>query len=279
MYVKKPIELADDLESFLYVLLWMAMRFHPHMCSIVDAWDVELADLRARNATNRNLSRIVSDIFFEEHALDNGGVGGGMNKYSYIKTGQPPVILAPYDDAEEHSLSPLGILISQLYDLVRKHYATLDFSKLARFKVRLAGTWRQREETRPTQPVAFPSVLAALRGQRMPMSATEHTQPSASAADDTSDPLAGTRPLDTHREFLLIVSDFVGAAEWPVDALEKIADQFLGLGRMEVVRSKAESRSSIHGSKGGVSKPSGSKGGASKPPAVGARRSVRNKGG
>ena len=115
-----------------------------------------------------------------------------MKKHSYIMRGKPPVILAPYDEAEEHSQFPLYSLISQLYSLVQQHYATLALSKLTRFKVRLAVNLPQREEAR-SEPFAVKlapdvSALYERRKQKEQSSTTPRIQPSTSAADAISAP-------------------------------------------------------------------------------------------
>ena len=273
MYVKKPIELADDLESFLYVLVWMAFRFHWHSYSATDS-DTTLADLRTRNATNLNLSRIISEFFFEELALEDGSLGGGTRKYSHIVDGRPPIILAPYNASRRQSRSPLGNLISQLYALVQRHYTTIDLSKLTRFEVFPEAAVPQWDAQSVPYAVEFAHNMGAVPQDEMQVeqsSTTPHTQPSTPSADDIPGPLPGTRPLDTHAGFLAIISKFVAESvkgvTWPVVALSKTADQFLGLGRMEVERSKADSEtvSSSRRSKAEASKPSESKGRASKP--------------
>ena len=45
----KEIDVVDDLESFLYVLIWCAIRYLPHTCVDVDHFMYNFFDLAETN--------------------------------------------------------------------------------------------------------------------------------------------------------------------------------------------------------------------------------------
>ena len=249
-YVKKPLELADDLESFLYVLLWMAFRWHRHRCSVLGTTDssADPAALADRNSDNENLSKLVSSFFFEDLQLEGGNVGGGDRKYFHIQDGNPPLSLAPWDE-DSSSLSPLNSLTKELYSAINRHYMSLDYQDLQRFWVPLVSFGPESEDA-PADTTAnsewldeFPEHIALFQedlqaqqvsvNQIMTSTSADRAVISSPATNATATKL-GQRVLDTHTEMITIFSKYVRVA-WPSSALKKTADQFLGLGRQELV--------------------------------------------
>ena len=131
------MELADDLESFLYLLLWMAARFHVHGLSIEETRQpgVNLEDLRRYNQMNEALAQEVSRFFFEEVKLEDDLVGGGSAKRSAIDAGQSPIKLSPSSDG---TASPLAVLIEEVYAIVQEHHQAIDVSSLEPYSVHRA---------------------------------------------------------------------------------------------------------------------------------------------
>ena len=251
MYVNKPNEVADDLESFLYVLLWMAGRFHEHIDSNLASDDtpkMSTAALSARNQANGNLADFVSRFFLEEVALQDGRMGGGTDKHRYITSEELPVKLNRSDDGSE---SPLASLVSELYGLVRQHYRALNLSDLERFRVSRAGSRRhlQGEKTVVQGPRVIAPELAALRLKARLQSAQPSSSP-ATNTGSTSIAKAAARVLDSHDEFVLAFAKFTDPdIKWRLDASEKTVDQFLGLGRTELalpIRDASSTSSSTH---------------------------------
>jgi hypothetical protein len=62
--------LADDLESFLHVLTWMALRYTPHALD------------------SKTLTHLLSDMFDESYEDDRGILHGGENKAPYLLSGR-----------------------------------------------------------------------------------------------------------------------------------------------------------------------------------------------
>ena len=249
IYVNKSNELADDLESFLYVLLWMASRFHEHIYSSLaldDSPQMDPAVLSARNRANTNLADFVSRFFLEEVALQGGRLGGGTEKHRYIMGEDLPVKLNRCDDGSE---SPLATLISDLYGLVRQHYRAFNPSDLERFRVPLAGSGRQLrgESTAVQDHTVITPKLAALRAR---LQSRQPPSSSATAASSASVAKAATKVLDNHDEFVLAFTRFVDSGiKWRLSASEKTVDQFLGLGRQALalpISRGSRSSSSTH---------------------------------
>lgn len=100
---KKPYELSDDLESFVHILNWFCLRYHPHNC---------LTDLQ----THVEYVYHGMEIDSKQHI-----VIGGHQKLRFLKSGQ---LFVELSDA-----SPLKTLVEDLARICREHYAKIDLSK------------------------------------------------------------------------------------------------------------------------------------------------------
>ena len=77
-YPTKPSEVADDLESFIYVVLYMAARFHYHDKSPLDVKQTSPEDKKkAANAKNEKLSRFLYNFFYDDSPTSSGHYTGG----------------------------------------------------------------------------------------------------------------------------------------------------------------------------------------------------------
>lgn len=145
-YPKKPIELADDLESFAHVLTYTALRFHEHNLAKAyypnadEATRAQLAKLNTEG--NKNLAKFVQPFFYEE-TEEEGFVVGGTQKLASIAFGFPGFTLLKGRDDQE---VPLARLLNDLYALLHQHYAALDTGRLEQYRVR---TRASRQESQP----------------------------------------------------------------------------------------------------------------------------------
>lgn len=132
MYPRKPWELADDLEAFVYIPLFMAFRFHHHHMTKVKTFPVGCTGdaIRAINATNKPLAGRVFGLFWEEYDCEDGYVAGGDAKHDAIRLGEPPVKLS-------NPSSLLSRLLAKLYTLLQEHYAAINYAGLEKFKCRV----------------------------------------------------------------------------------------------------------------------------------------------
>ncbi|KIP08662.1 hypothetical protein PHLGIDRAFT_126863 [Phlebiopsis gigantea 11061_1 CR5-6] len=129
-YPKKPVELADDLESFVYVIVYMALRFHIH--DMTDPGlhkDLNFDELAAINGGNENLATRVHGLFTENWACEGGYRGGGMTKIWIIKSDMLPLDLRKLGN----QTSPLSLLMQRLYRLLHYHYLAIDYPQMAKY--------------------------------------------------------------------------------------------------------------------------------------------------
>ena len=132
-YPKKPQEVADDLESVVYILVRMALRFHRHNRSVEYPSGCQSPDVIQKiNSANGQLCLHVSAFFDEEVECEDGYWLGGATKRDYLQSPQLPVELLPGPDGEE---TPLSALLNVLYALLRQHYGAVNYSDLERFMV------------------------------------------------------------------------------------------------------------------------------------------------
>ncbi|EKM56603.1 uncharacterized protein PHACADRAFT_194196, partial [Phanerochaete carnosa HHB-10118-sp] len=128
-YPRKPPELADDLESFIYVITFLAYRFHHHELSSEPLEDTEDARITA-NANNQELMGFVNIFFYAQKRVGNGFFTGGRLKYQTIFSGAPPAPFKPFKNGK-HSLVETFLL--KAYRLLQEHYWSLDESEFAEY--------------------------------------------------------------------------------------------------------------------------------------------------
>lgn len=128
LFPAKPHELADDLESFVYLLLYCALRFHRHeLTPAVTFPDTPGTVLLQLNSQNKALAKQVDDIFYDDSRKVNGYFTAGVRKESSILLAKVPISLDETMDG-----SPLlARLLQSLYDLLRRHYWSVDRDALA----------------------------------------------------------------------------------------------------------------------------------------------------
>ncbi|EKM57055.1 uncharacterized protein PHACADRAFT_92447 [Phanerochaete carnosa HHB-10118-sp] len=131
-YPLKPPEVADDIESFIYVIDYMAMRFHLHNASPEFKPGMTEEERNKLNQHNKPLASLVHHFFFDEKPIGNGLYHAGDYKYDAIKLGEPAVKLLPLDDTGRASL--IQECLDKAYELLSEHYQKINFSYYERFK-------------------------------------------------------------------------------------------------------------------------------------------------
>ena len=131
-YPLKPHEIADDLESFIYVIVYMAFRFHRHHLTPPNWKDLDTYAKQVQaNADNERLAKAVDNFFYEDFITHGGLFVGGHHKSSQIRDAKPPLVLAPGRSGP----TMLGEFLSKAYKLLHQHSLTVNESALARYAV------------------------------------------------------------------------------------------------------------------------------------------------
>lgn len=207
---RKPNDLADDLEAFVYVLCFMALCFHRH----------NLTSRNGPNSGNIQLAEHFKGFFYEARTDGTFSIGGRDKKYQ-MSVGVPGFTLEPED-------SPLSRLINALYVLLKMHHDALDWDKM-----------RREWSSNPPRPLTVPTPTAL---NQRPTSkkvfigdepssefGLEHTFSSMkiSVEESQSSPPAKVSPLATH-DAMQNVLRWVSIT-LSVDVDDKTPDQFSDL--------------------------------------------------
>lgn len=243
-FPRKPAELADDIESFIYIILYFAMRFHAHSLSPAKPQNDSLEALRAANVVNQDLAALYYDIFQAGERLTDGLAKGGQFKEICIRAAFVPVQL----DDDEGKQTPLARFLQKAYQLLHRHYKRVNRRALERFgmkpidnhadtKAKMAVLDRDNHEKGGTNLRAKWDMLG-----RRPV--IKHYSPSSSGSSPSSKANSvDLRPLDTHdallelfdRAFVNEDGTEMNIAKWRGD---KVFDQFLGQPVMTASRRK-----------------------------------------
>ncbi|EKM57057.1 uncharacterized protein PHACADRAFT_208209 [Phanerochaete carnosa HHB-10118-sp] len=151
-YPRKPPEVADDIESFIYVIAFMGMRFNWHQFSPQDRKVPSTREKRNEfNNTNSRLAVAVNSFFFQDEPVGQGFVMGGVTKLSLISLRQLPVVFLPHNDRK-----PLiEVFLTKAWDLLNQHYSQLDLKRYATYEVKPSDKARPDESDKPRpQPKA-----------------------------------------------------------------------------------------------------------------------------
>lgn len=224
----KPNELADDLESFVHVLCFMALCFQAH----------DLSPHGQSNSENLSLAQFVKSYFFETAVYDRFTIGG-FRKFCDISLGHPSFVL-------DNHQGPLATLINELYKVLKLHYSVSDWSAWSVFAA--MGTQNIPSAPSPSlRTTEAPIFHDPHRETALPMAntrslpASSHTQPVQGASaqvspsaetQESSSPTAVTFPLADHVEMKLV---FRAAMQMPSYVDDKTPNQFTGLRDPDVI--------------------------------------------
>ncbi|GJE86555.1 hypothetical protein PsYK624_026350 [Phanerochaete sordida] len=227
----KPAEVADDLESFIYVILRLAFRFHQHRGSPLVPACATQAEQEEANRNNRYLSGHIDYIFWEEVTLRNGVVTGGDRKHMHILLAEPPITLTKN--------TPIAIFLNEAYSALREHYQAIDFTKLQPYAARQPSpepehgkaSSRERSGAQLNCNTHIPWPVELSLPSRTPELSVLSAPPHASSDSDDPDP---QRLLDDHIALLVIIRDVLRELEAGIiNDDDYLFDQFSKLGRFE----------------------------------------------
>ncbi len=202
-YVNKVHAVSDDLESFLHVLNWCALKYLPHSLSDTAALSSYFFNLYDKAPRPLPVLTTLGPAFEEE---------GPAEKLYALMDGARVVKGLP----EGH---PFDILLGDLTALCKSHYDTVDFSHLPK-KRKVAPEHNARAKL-PARLAHWQRRTAVHRAE-----ASSFT-PEAHVADATPARSSHESPLKDHTQFLSAFSKAVFTAEdrWSHAELVKLVDQ------------------------------------------------------
>ena len=151
IYAKKRNEVADDLESVVYVISEGFLRFHPHSYSlpsvgtskqseeIAGQSEEDVSQLGKHPVTpkrvptaNARLTQYLSSTFYEAAPIQDGKYFvGGQGKLQQIREGQPSYQLLSNADGT----NDLQEFLVELYGLLKRHYDAIAPEELSPYLV------------------------------------------------------------------------------------------------------------------------------------------------
>lgn len=242
----------------------MALRFQRHSKTPrIDPGSLTIDDLRKINNLNEPLASFVSNFFDAQHECEDGYWYGGENKRSWLEGTALPVALDPGENGEP---TPLEVLLGDLYNLMRRHYAAINYDDMKRFKVPLKTSTQPAgqadNEDNPEAATAGKNTLATnrlvkavdyhdrlktrrLEGKARPQNSALPPQdlpPQPGSSTATSAPVLlrtahirtqpigeAKRVLDTHEELLKTLERILDDGGLSMYKDDKWYDQFDGL--------------------------------------------------
>lgn len=120
-YPLKPSSLSDDLESFVYVLLQCALRFHEHhMGRVVSSTSsISKRELASHNQWyNTGLAGFVNYLFYQEYKEGTHTLGGD-SKLDRIAVSSPGLRMIKVKRRSVIREHPMQRLLDDLYSLLR----------------------------------------------------------------------------------------------------------------------------------------------------------------
>lgn len=224
---KKPNDLADDLESFIYVICVMFLCYHDHSLSPRNAAEDAKEFSAEGNTRNVRLSQFIASMFYSNIAQERYHYGGD-SKLTRIKEGTPGFEM---DD------ETLDLGICKLYALLKLHYEAFPVEDLqARWGIPKPAAfvpivplpvWTMQERLRQTRGDDFDPTMY----QTTQIQPVRKSRSSAASSSAASHPARGAKltGLNTHKFILGIFFDIdLLSANWP-ERGDKTFSQFVNL--------------------------------------------------
>lgn len=158
---KKPTELADDLESFIYVLCAMILCYHAHSMSPTNVAGNSREFTPGANARNVTLAKYLDDMFYS-NTISGRYHYGGDRKLSQIVQGSPT--FKPEDPHLKEG-------ITKLYKLLKQHYKALPIDDA------LQARWGIPVLSAPMLAVPTPGPTPNPLGDRFDLAIVEISEP------------------------------------------------------------------------------------------------------
>lgn len=238
MYPRKPKELADDLESFIYVPTYCAFRYHKHNFSSQNAITLKNATQKEQtddNHDNTDLAEERHRFFYKDKRHTNGLYTGGLMKHLMITHGTPPIELQEGDQPVP-KLHPLSRLLEESFKLLRVHYRAVDLDGLEQYKASPGSSKVPKVPTpppadQPSSSAQFIDPLAVLGIPQPDTLSTLASSSPSSGSSQSSPSCPRARVLDDHKMlfdvFLSVFRDKNGKAlDLEIFRNDKLYDQF-----------------------------------------------------
>lgn len=241
-YPLKPIPLSDDLESFVYVVVQCALRYHAHNMGRAIPLPSSLTkdQLATHNLIHGSrLAEFASSLFYQEfdevtHTL------GGDTKFERITYSSPGFKLKQPKGRPLLSEHPLQRLLNDLYSLLHEHYAALDIANLGWYKSEESEFLEQEPATRAFCPdldegeLDEPTLVAAKESPSAATIASLATQRRLVKWQGAAEPRL---VLEDHQEILRIFTAVItGKSGRPLVFKDKTEDQLYGTS--EIVKNR-----------------------------------------
>lgn len=238
---KKPNDLADDLESFIYVLCVMVLCYHDHTLSPTDIAGDAKEFSPAGNTRNDALSKYLDETFYS-NIVSGRYHSGGKSKLAQIAIGEPG--FTPTNER-------LKTLIFNLYKLLHEHYKAFPVDDLrAKWGVVARAEQHVIADSEVILGDRFPEVETYLKRRPQPAQAKPIESGPSRAALPDSTPL---RNICAYWDIWgVILSDDLIRTRWP-ERKDKTHSQFSHLPNPNGTKG-TEVASSLAGSSAGGSK-------------------------
>ncbi|KAI0070371.1 hypothetical protein K474DRAFT_818883 [Panus rudis PR-1116 ss-1] len=201
-YPGKPWEVADDLESFVHLVNWNALRYHQH-------------NIRRDQMATHIYDRYQSCKFNAQIKAWTGC----HQKVIDVSTGSPGFVLKR--DPRTRRKTRLAILIDDLMDLCQQHFESLDEEALAQYQV---------PDSQPLETVLSKEDTTAVNAEpkeRIQLSIPESMEPMILEPENLS-PLAIEKPespFGTHEAILATFRRAFNSQGWPALSDKTSIDQ------------------------------------------------------
>ena len=213
-YPLKPPQVCDDLESFVHVFNFSALRFHYTTLTDENTWNIRMRS----SEYNSRLATFVQDFFYKEYKLGKYSYGGDF-KFSVYKDSDAPFRL-------QQEGSTFTWLLDRLHELCYLHYKSLNREALERYS--------GKKERAPREPARF----AVVEDKPTPLeAATTDIFPGVRASSTSASDVPTPSPLSDHKTILATFELAITGHRrhrWP-DNDRTPVDQFLNLPGFDVV--------------------------------------------
>ena len=148
-YPLKEISLSDDLESFVHIIKWFALRYHQHSVRDIIRDKVE-------NSSTEHICLILSlhmQATYFQDVLSGGFHIGGATKIDSFKRKEPEFELNP-----DHASPAFDKLIRDLHTLCFEHYQLVNWAELARLHKHLVPSTKTKAPSKKPSSVQRQSV-------------------------------------------------------------------------------------------------------------------------
>jgi hypothetical protein len=247
----KPNEVADDLESIVYVISEGFLRFQPHdlsnpsTSSLQPPTSQEQSD-HTRSTANDVLATYIADTFYSASVINDKYVVGGKRKRAQIKAGEPEFIVS---EGRSRQMTETELFLVELYGLLKEHYSAIPEETLAPYRVLDQSEYDAFESDDEDM-----SIAVHIDQEYLDLVSRADTANAAAVPVARPDPTqAHKRVLDTHDELItafmrFLVDQRTKKAKKHVN-YKKTKDQFEGLPRNINVVSVGPSSGSVANSR------------------------------